>query len=49
MGLTWEGITNGESCITPAGPVAPGGGGNGGGVVGTTRLGGGGSCLPGGS
>jgi hypothetical protein len=32
MGLTWEGITNGESCITPAGPVAPsGGGGNGGG------------------
>jgi hypothetical protein len=22
-GLTWEGITNGESCITPAGPVAP--------------------------
>jgi hypothetical protein len=31
MGLTWEGITNGESCITPAGPVAPSGGGNGGG------------------
>jgi hypothetical protein len=31
MGLTWEGITNGESCITPAGPVAPGGGSNGGG------------------
>ena len=32
MGLTWEGITNGESCITPSGPVAPsGGGGNGGG------------------
>lgn len=29
MGLTWEGITNGESCITPAGPVAPSGGGNG--------------------
>ena len=28
MGLTWEGITNGESCVTPAGPVAPGGGGN---------------------
>ena len=30
FGLTWEGITNGESCITPAGPVAPssGGGGN---------------------
>jgi hypothetical protein len=25
-GLTWEGITNGESCITPDGPVAPGGG-----------------------
>lgn len=24
FGLTWEGITNGESCITPAGPVAPG-------------------------
>jgi hypothetical protein len=23
LGLTWEGITNGESCITPAGPVAP--------------------------
>ena len=22
-GLTWEGITNGESCITSAGPVAP--------------------------
>ena len=22
-GLTWEGITNGESCITAAGPVAP--------------------------
>jgi hypothetical protein len=31
MGLTWEGITNGESCITPAGPVAPSGGGSGGG------------------
>jgi hypothetical protein len=30
MGLTWEGITNGESCITPAGPVAPSGGGSGG-------------------
>ena len=29
-GLTWEGITNGESCITPAGPVAPSGGGSGG-------------------
>ena len=29
MGLTWEGITNGESCITPDGPVAPGSGGNG--------------------
>jgi hypothetical protein len=28
MGLTWEGITNGESCVTPAGPVAPGAGGN---------------------
>jgi hypothetical protein len=28
-GLTWEGITNGESCISPSGPVAPGGGGNG--------------------
>lgn len=27
FGLTWEGITNGESCVTPAGPVAPGGGG----------------------
>jgi hypothetical protein len=26
-GLTWEGITNGESCITPSGPVAPSGGG----------------------
>ena len=26
-GLTWEGISNGESCITPNGPVAPGGGG----------------------
>jgi len=25
MGLTWEGITNGESCITPSGPVAPSG------------------------
>ena len=24
-GLTWEGISNGESCITPSGPVAPGG------------------------
>lgn len=31
MGLTWEGVTNGESCVTPAGPVAPGGGSNGGG------------------
>jgi hypothetical protein len=32
MGLTWEGITNGESCITPSGPVAPSGGsGSGGG------------------
>lgn len=30
MGLTWEGITNGESCITPSGPVAPSGGGSGG-------------------
>lgn len=29
MGLTWEGITNGESCLTPSGPVAPGGGGSG--------------------
>jgi hypothetical protein len=29
FGLTWEGITNGESCVTPAGPVAPGGGGSG--------------------
>jgi hypothetical protein len=28
-GLTWEGITNGESCITPSGPVAPSAGGNG--------------------
>jgi hypothetical protein len=28
-GLTWEGITNGESCLTPAGPVAPSGGGSG--------------------
>jgi hypothetical protein len=28
-GLTWEGITNGESCITPAGPVAPVGPGTG--------------------
>jgi hypothetical protein len=27
-GLTWEGISNGESCITPSGPVAPGGGSN---------------------
>jgi hypothetical protein len=26
LGLTWEGITNGESCITPSGPAAPGGG-----------------------
>ncbi len=36
MGLTWEGITNGESCITPAGPVAPSasGGGSGGGAGG---------------
>lgn len=25
-GLTWEGITNGESCTTPAGPAAPGSG-----------------------
>ena len=25
-GLTWEGITNGESCITPGGPAAPSGG-----------------------
>ena len=23
-GLTWEGISNGESCISPNGPVAPG-------------------------
>jgi len=30
-GLTWEGISNGESCISPSGPVAPGGGGSGGG------------------
>lgn len=32
-GLTWEGISNGESCISPSGPVAPNGGGgsNGGG------------------
>lgn len=30
MGLTWEGITNGESCITPDGPIAPSGGGSGG-------------------
>lgn len=31
-GLTWEGITNGESCITPSGPVSPSsGGGSGGG------------------
>jgi hypothetical protein len=29
-GLTWEGITNGESCVSPSGPVAPGGGGGGG-------------------
>jgi hypothetical protein len=28
-GLTWEGITNGESCITPAGPAAPSSGGSG--------------------
>lgn len=35
FGLTWEGITNGESCVTPAGPVAPGGG-----------AGGGGNCPP---
>jgi hypothetical protein len=27
-GLTWEGISNGESCITPSGPVAPSGGGS---------------------
>jgi hypothetical protein len=27
FGLTWEGITNGESCITPSGPVGPGGNG----------------------
>ena len=27
-GLTWEGITNGESCISPSGPIAPGGGGS---------------------
>lgn len=25
-GLTWEGITNGESCVSSVGPVAPGGG-----------------------
>jgi hypothetical protein len=31
FGLTWEGITNGESCMTPAGPVAPSGGGGAGG------------------
>jgi hypothetical protein len=30
-GLTWEGITNGESCVSSAGPVAPGGGNGGGG------------------
>ena len=30
-GLTWEGLTNGESCITPSGPVATSGGGGGGG------------------
>lgn len=30
FGLTWEGITNGESCLTPAGPVAPGSSGSGG-------------------
>jgi len=36
-GLTWEGITNGESCITPSGPVAPSGGSSGGG---------GASCVP---
>ncbi len=29
-GLTWEGITNGESCMSSSGPVAPGGGGSGG-------------------
>jgi hypothetical protein len=29
FGLTWEGITNGESCITPSGPVGPNGGGGG--------------------
>jgi hypothetical protein len=28
-GLTWEGITNGESCTTAAGPVAPVGPGSG--------------------
>lgn len=27
FGLTWEGITNGESCITPSGSVAPSGSG----------------------
>lgn len=26
FGLTWEGVTDGESCITPSGPVGPGGG-----------------------
>lgn len=30
-GLTWEGITNGESCISPAGSAAPGDSGGGGG------------------
>jgi hypothetical protein len=31
LGLTWEGITNGESCISPSGPIAPGSGGGSGG------------------
>lgn len=31
MGLTWEGITNGESCLTPSSPNGGGGNGNGGG------------------
>ena len=25
FGLTWEGISNGESCVTPNGPIAPSG------------------------
>ena len=34
MGLTWEGITNGESCISASGAAAPGGGDSGGGTGG---------------